>query len=99
MYNRIQDTYIESFGHVREEPMVKILKETSTLMIIGISGRCASIAFTIYHAFTIVEVTYQINSVLYGKHNIKWEFNNSEKQSDMIKKIDVGVKNLINKSL
>lgn len=69
-------------------PKAKIVQETSTFINIGASFPGESYAFMITHSFGSVLIQWKLESLIFGKHQLKWQFDEFEDQQKMIDKIE-----------
>lgn len=71
-----------------EYPGVKIETKNSYSVILILKDKYAVTRITIGHGFEDVSVFWELNSIAYGKHNLKWKFPESLSQYQMIELIE-----------
>lgn len=71
----------------------RIFTETSTFITLGITGLGGSTIFNIQQTFGTVSIEWKAENHAFGKHSLKWNFNEFLDQKKMIEKIenDLGI--------
>jgi len=69
------------------DPRTRILKETSHMLIIGVSTGLGSILFVITQTFGRVNIQWKVEGGVLKKHQLSWDFDEFEDQDKMIEKI------------
>ena len=69
------------------EPRGKILNETKDSITFGISNIGGATLFKLTQGFGKVIVQWEVNTPVYGKHNMKWEFLEYDDQENIAKRI------------
>jgi hypothetical protein len=72
---------------LNEDPKIKIYRITNTSVIIGLSSISGSTFFTINQTFRIVTIQWKIDSAVFGKHSLEWEFDEYMDQTKMFDRI------------
>ena len=65
----------------------KIFQETSDSMTFGVSSAGGTTIFRLIQTFSKVSITWEMNSPLFGKHKLEWEFPEFMDQDKMHEKI------------
>lgn len=69
-------------------PKARIIQETSTFINIGASSPGGAYAFMITHSFGSVIIQWKLESTVFGKHQLEWQFSEFDDQQKMIEQIE-----------
>jgi hypothetical protein len=84
----MQHKYRKLIEHIKSgDPRTKIYKETGDSLTIGISNMGGTTLFIITQTFGRVTIQWRIESPVFGKHNLEWEFEEYQDQDKMMEKI------------
>src|SRR5690606_11880804 len=62
-------------------PDVKMLKITNNTVELGINNISGSTIFSVIHSFGKVEIRWDVNNIVLGKHGLRWSFNEFKDQN------------------
>ena len=77
----------------------KIYKETPTILILGVEGYGAYTKFELEQAFDTLFVFMTVDTKAFGKHQLKWEFNDKLSQEKMVEIIGRDINEKLNSKL
>lgn len=85
---------------LNEDVNARILSERGDCISIGLNNLLGSTIYTLTQTFRTVTIQWKTQSLIYGNHNLEWEFDEYDSQMKMITKINNDVakyqNNLIN---
>ena len=65
-----------------------ILRQSGSSIVLGASSIGGSTIFTLIQTFGSVTIKWEINSPVFGKHSLEWEFPENEDQKTIFTKIN-----------
>ena len=84
MQGGMRNKYHELIGFLMKgDSRIKIYQETSDSITLGISGIGGSSLFILIQTFSQVKVQWKVESPLYGKHKLEWNFREYDDQTKM----------------
>lgn len=84
----MQHKYRRLIEHIKSsDPRTKICNETGNSIMVGLSNVGGATFFTIMQTFGKVTVQWEMNSPIFGKHNLEWDFDEYLDQDKMMEKI------------
>lgn len=66
----------------------RIIQETSTFINIGFTSAGGRTAIFITHTFGKVVIEWKVDSPVFGKHQLKWQFDENADQREMAEKVE-----------
>lgn len=84
----MQHKYRRIIEHIKSgDPRTKIYRDTGDQVTLGISNMGGTTLFTITQTFGRVTIQWNVESPVFGKHNLEWDFDEYHDQNRMIEKI------------
>ena len=84
----MQHKYRVLISHIKSgDPRVKIYKGTNSFISLGTSTIGGTTVFDISQTYGRVTIQWKIESPVFGKHNLEWEFEEYHDQDKMMEKI------------
>jgi len=88
MEGGMRNKYRQLIGFITSgDPKTKIFQETSDSISLGVSSISGSTLFILTQTFGKVTVQWKVESSVFGKHKMEWDFDEYLDQEKMIEKI------------
>ena len=85
IYKKYQ-TLIDNF--VVPEEGFNVVSKTNNYICVAMRNSTGSIVFHFQHMYSEINVTFEMNNILIGKHKLEWNFPETMSQTEMIKQIE-----------
>ncbi|MDQ0110526.1 hypothetical protein J2T02_005679 [Chitinophaga terrae (ex Kim and Jung 2007)] len=72
---------------MRGHPNSKIFQVTEDSLLLGVSSIGGTTTYSLLQTFGKVTITWKVDSPVYGKHTLEWDFDEFMDQNKMVEKI------------
>ena len=84
----MQHKYRKLIKHIKSgDPRIRVYEETGNSVTVGLMNAGGSTLFTIMQTFGRATVQWKVNSPVFGKHSLEWDFDEYLDQDKMMEKI------------
>ena len=89
----MKEKYTVLIGALMMDPRTQIYNETSDSITLGLSNAGGTTLFNLSQYFGFIKIQWKVDSPLFGKHKIEWDFPENQDQNEIIKKIEFDLGN------
>lgn len=84
----MRQKYKVLIAHIlKSDEKAKIIKDSNDSIIIGVSSAGGVTNFSLIQTFSELTVQWRLESPIYGKHNLEWNFPEYSNQNNMMERI------------